>query len=143
MLEVIVDTSPIQYLYQTNLLNLLPTLYGQITIPQAVLHELAQGKTQGIDLPDPVLLSWISICPVKESELIPPLTNLGLGEREVLTLAVNRSEPLTILDDALARNDARQLGILFTGTLGVLLKAKQAGYIQAIAPILAQLDMLR
>ena len=32
MPEVITDTSPIQYIYQTNLLDLLPILYGQITM---------------------------------------------------------------------------------------------------------------
>jgi hypothetical protein len=36
MLEVITDTSPIQYLHQVNLLELLPKLYGQIIMPQAV-----------------------------------------------------------------------------------------------------------
>jgi uncharacterized protein len=107
MPEVIADTSPIQYLYQTDLLDLLPTLYCQITIPQAVVHELAQGRTQGVNLPDPVSLSWISVCPVQESDLIPPLPDLGLGEREAVTIP----ESLAILDDALARNYARQLGI--------------------------------
>ncbi len=40
MREVIADTSPIQYLYQTNLLELLPTLYKQVLMPQAVADEL-------------------------------------------------------------------------------------------------------
>jgi predicted nucleic acid-binding protein len=48
MPEVIADTSSIQYLHQTDLLDLLPTLYQRILIPQAVVDELTQGRSQGI-----------------------------------------------------------------------------------------------
>ena len=50
MPEVITDTSPIQYLYQINQLNLLPTLYEQVKMPPAVADELAQGHAQGISV---------------------------------------------------------------------------------------------
>lgn len=112
-------------------------------MPQAVVNELAQGRTQGIALPDPTTLSWITLCSVPASNLLSPIPNLGLGEREVLSLAVSTPKSLVILDDALARGYARQLNIMFAGTLGVLLKAKQLGYIAAIAPVLDQLDSLR
>lgn len=39
MPEVIVNTSPIQYLFQLDLLDLLPHLYGHIIIPRAVSEE--------------------------------------------------------------------------------------------------------
>jgi predicted nucleic acid-binding protein len=57
MPEVIADTSSIQYLHQTDLLDLLPTLYQRILIPQAVVDELTQGRRQGIVLPNPETLS--------------------------------------------------------------------------------------
>ena len=142
MPEVITDTSPIQYLYQTDLLDLLPTLYGQITMPQAVADELAQGQSQNIPLTDPASLSWLTIRSV-QSALVPLVPDLGAGEREVLTLALETPDSLVLLDDALARRYARQLGVVFTGTLGVILRAKQAGYIEAVAPVLDQLDALR
>ena len=50
MPNVIADTSPIQYLYQTNLLDLLPQIYGYIIIPQAVVDELAEGLALGVSL---------------------------------------------------------------------------------------------
>ena len=143
MPEVITDTSPIQYLYQSNLLDLLATLYGQITMPQAVANELDRGRAQGMALPDTFSLAWITVRQVQASALVPSLPNLGLGEREALTLAVSTPDSLVILDDALARGYARQLNVTFTGTLGVLLKAKQLGHIDAIAPVLDQLDALR
>jgi predicted nucleic acid-binding protein len=142
MPEVITDTSPIQYLYQIAQLALLPTLYGQIRMPQAVADELAQGLAQGISLPDPTSLPWLALCQVPSSTLIPDLPNLGAGEREALSLATTLPDSLVILDDALARSYAQQLNIPVTGTLGVLLKGKQSGYIDAIAPLLDQLNAL-
>jgi predicted nucleic acid-binding protein len=47
-----------------------------------------------------------------------------------------------ILDDALGRRAAELLGIPMTGTLGLLLDARKAGLVHAIAPLLDQLDAL-
>ena len=52
MPDVISDTSPIQYLHQVKLLDLLFSLYEEISIPEAVEKELADGRNYGIDLPD-------------------------------------------------------------------------------------------
>lgn len=142
MPEVISDTSPMQYLYQIAQLELLPILYERVRIPQAVADELAQGRRQGLSLPNPASLAWVTICPVPLSSLIPNLPNLGSGEREALSLAITIPSFLVILDDALARNYAQQLNISLTGTLGVLLKGKQAGYLEAIAPLLDKLHTL-
>jgi len=50
--EVICNTSPLQYLHQIGQLQLLPALAGHITVPPAVLEELAAGQAQGLNLPD-------------------------------------------------------------------------------------------
>jgi predicted nucleic acid-binding protein len=141
--EVIADTSPVQYLYQANVLHILPQLYGQVTIPEAVAYELGQGLARGTALPDPGQLPWMSVRQVLGQTLLPLVTNLGPGEREVLALAKEAPESLALLDDALARRYARFLGIGFTGTLGVLLKAKQSGYLPRVAPLLDRLESLR
>ncbi|NJP08689.1 MAG: DUF3368 domain-containing protein [Leptolyngbyaceae cyanobacterium RU_5_1] len=143
MPEVISDTSPIQYLYQTNLLDLLTTLYGQIILPQAVIDELAEGRNLGVALPDPASLSWVTVRQAQDFFPIDSvIENLGAGERETLALALEIPGSLVLLDDALARSYARSLEVRFTGTLGVLLKAKQSGYLTAVMPILDQLDNL-
>jgi len=142
MPEVISDTSPLQYLYQVDLLDILATLYGHIIIPQAVAAELGQGRSLGIGLPDPSVLPWITIGQVRDRALLPMVTDLGWGEREALALALERPGALLLLDDALARRYARLLGLTFTGTLGVILRAKQAGYVRNVQPILDRLDAL-
>jgi len=65
-----------------------------------------------------------------------------MGEREVISLSQLTPNSLAILDDGLARIYATQLNVLFTGTLGILLKAKQLEHITTLKPILTQLDVL-
>lgn len=143
MPEVISDTSPIQYLYQINLLDLLPALYQRVIIPQSVCDELEVGRAHQIALPQVSVLSWIEIRQVLATPQMVFPAELGLGEREVLTLAAELSNSLALLDDALARQHAQILTLSFTGTLGVLLKAKREGHLKALTPVLNQLESLR
>ena len=58
-------------------------------------------------------------------------------------LALESPNSVAVLDDALARRMAEALEIRFTGTLGLLLDAKQAGLVPAVRPLLDQLQALR
>jgi predicted nucleic acid-binding protein len=49
---------------------------------------------------------------------------------------------LLILDDGLARRHAKLVGVTLTGTLGVLVKAKTAGHITEVAPVVSRLREL-
>ncbi len=140
MPDVICNTTPLQYLHQIGCLQLLPQLYQQLIVPRAVVDELRQGELQGMDLPSLGVLEWVSVQTVSSVDLRRVPAGLDAGEREVLALALGKADPLVILDDAAARNQARLLGIYFTGTVGVLIKAKQTGLIPAIRPRLDQLD---
>ena len=53
-----------------------------------------------------------------------------------------RPGAVALLDDGLARRMAQHLGVPFTGTLGVLLRAKAAGHITAVKPIVDRLEAL-
>jgi predicted nucleic acid-binding protein len=142
MPEVISDTSPIQYLHQAGLLHVLPSLYTRLILPQGVVGEIEAGRSRGVDLPDVSVLSWIEIRKVANLPLLRLSPDLGQGEKEVLALALECSGPLVILDDALARRHADLLEIPRTGTIGVLLKAKQENLLLRIAPVLQRLTDL-
>jgi predicted nucleic acid-binding protein len=143
MREVLSNTSPLQYLYQLDLLDLLPALYGEVLVPSAVVKEIEAGRSRGVPLPVIESLSWLRIEKVANTALLPLLPDLGAGEREVLALALERSDPLVILDDSFARRFARRLGLSLTGTLGLLLKAKENGRIDLVEPLLDRLEELR
>lgn len=77
MPEVVVNTSPMQYLFQTGLLEILRALYGTVVLPEAVQMELAEGRSRGVALPDPTSMSWITIRSVRNRALLPLVTDLG------------------------------------------------------------------
>lgn len=141
MREVVCNTSPLQYLHQLGGLHLLRSIYGRISVPQAVADEIQAGRTAGIDLPDLSALDWIEIRLAGKS-LQPLPRDIHRGEAEVLALAAEFSAPLLILDDLAARKHAKLLGLAATGTLGVLVKAKQQGLIDPLKPRLERLEKL-
>ena len=143
MPEAIANTSPLQYLFQLELLDFLPELYEEVLVPEGVIRELRNGAILGVPLPDIDSLSWLRTRKVSSSRVLPLAAGLGIGEREVLALAMEVDSPLVILDDALARRFAQRLNIPLTGTLGLLLKAKQQGRIERVGPYLDRLKALR
>ncbi len=141
MPEVFCNTSPLQYLHQLGLLHLLREFYGRVTVPEAVAREVDAGLALGVTLPDVKTIEWITVRDVPSPPLFPP-GDLDRGEWEVLALAAQTPGSLVVIDDGLARRYARLHRIKFTGTLGVLLKAKQRGRILALQPIVAELEKL-
>lgn len=142
MPDVISNTTPLLYLHQLGCLDFLPQLYQQVFVPQAVVGELRQGELRGFDVPSLNAFAWVHVEAVAPADLLRVTGGLDSGEREAIALGLVKTDPLLILDDAAARAYAQTLGIRLTGTLGVLVKAKQSGLITAIRPCLDQLDEL-
>ena len=143
MRDVICNTSPLQYLHQTELLHLLPALFGSVQVPTAVAAELAEGRRRGVRLPELAQLPWVTLRSVRERKLLPLVTSLGSGEKEVLALGLEAPDHLLVLDDRDARRHAIAAGLEVTGTLGILVLAKECGLLGSIRPALNRLQALR
>jgi len=139
---VISNTSPIFYLHRLGQLELLHRLYGRILVPEAVVGELKAGGDQGEDVPDIANYDWIEVRSVHVPEVVSLIMDLGPGEAQVLAMALENPGSLTIVDDRLARELAQARDIRVTGTAGILLKAKQAGYIKSVKSLLKKLIQL-
>ena len=140
MPEIICHTTSLQYLHHLGLLDLLPRLATPVTVPQAVVDELTVGRVRGLNLPDPSSLSWVTVRRPTGAPTMPLTPALGPGEMEVLALALAATGAVAILDDLRARQMADKLGIRLRGTLGLLIDARRAGFIHAVAPLLEQLQ---
>lgn len=57
-----------------------------------------------------------------------------------MILAQEMEADLVILDDNAAKKTAKYLGLTVTGTLGVLVKAKQQGIIEKVRPLLTKMQ---
>lgn len=134
-MRVISNTSPLQSLHSIRHVPLLEKLYGSIVVPQAVIDEFHVGKQLGYDVPDCLSYSWMRVERVAIPAVLKLMTNLGSGEAEALALALAVPTDLVILDDAFARQVADSQGIRCTGTLGVLIQAKQQGHIASVMPL--------
>jgi predicted nucleic acid-binding protein len=141
--EIICNTSPLQYLHQLGLLHLLPALVEKIIVPPAVLAEIEIGRENTVDLPDLSTLDWIEIRQAKSSSVLSLTVDLGIGETEVLALALESKDAVVILDDLLARQAAEKLDFKIIETLGILLEAKRKELISEISPVLDKLQELR
>jgi hypothetical protein len=106
------------------------------------LAELAEGAKRGYSVPTPDRFDWVDVLPPPAEPLLEMVTDLGAGERAAIALAVMRRSDLLLLDDALARRHAKLLGLPVSGTLGVLLRAKEARLVPAVAPVLDRLESL-
>jgi predicted nucleic acid-binding protein len=137
--EIIVNSSPLQYLHQVGLLDLLPNLFGRIVVPDAVILELAAGRQLGVSLPEPESIEWVDRRnPVSRAEKIHKW-DLGAGESAVLSLALERAGSHVVLDDKLARDAATQLQIPLLGAIGILLRAKREKRLRLVQPVFGQL----
>jgi predicted nucleic acid-binding protein len=137
---VVVSTTPIIALAIADQLTLLQHLYSQITIPPAVQAEVIAGGTSGVGVQELQAASWVRVMPLQDPRRADLLTDLDRGEAEVLALAQELNAGLVIIDERLARRHARNLGLPLTGTLGVLLRAKQLHLIPAVQPLITAIQ---
>jgi predicted nucleic acid-binding protein len=123
MQEVILsDASCLILLEKIDQFDLLEKVFGEITITPEVEQEY--GRT----LPE-----WIKVSAVQNKMYQELLTvNVDAGAASVIALAVELENCLLIMDDWKGGEAARKLEIKFTGTLGVMLVAKEAGIISSL-----------
>lgn len=139
---VVSNSSPLIALSIVNSLELLHSLYRTICIPAAVFHEVV---IHGAGRPGATAVAnslWIVRQEAANQQTVAQLLSAGIdpGESEAIVLASELSARLVILDESRARMIARQRGLPVTGTLGVLIAAKGAGFVVAIKPLLGQLS---
>ena len=62
------------------------------------------------------------------------------GEASAIALAIEYSDVLLLLDDLKARKLATKLNLKYTGTLGIITKAKNKGLIEKVKPVLDKIQ---
>ena len=135
---VVSDTSPIRALEHLDLLRLIGDFYGQVLVPPAVAEELRHPRS-GLKSIDIALLPIVSVVTPKTVEE-PLHLELDQGELEAIALALEIHADYLLIDEAAGREVASRLGLKVVGTLGVLIRAKEAGEIRAIKPLLESLE---
>jgi predicted nucleic acid-binding protein len=135
--RVVINASPLIVLFKSGQAELLPQLFNEILIPQAVWEEVTISKDDiaSQQLPHTSWLQPVSIA------IHPSIAawDLGVGESAVLSFALQNPGYRAVLDDAAARRCARASGIATLGTGGAIVLAKQRGLIESVGDRLQRL----
>jgi hypothetical protein len=144
MPDAVSDSSPLIHLAKIEALELLSRLYSRILIPPAVWREVVEesdGRPGAVEMQKAVAAGWMVKQATKNETLVIALRQtLDNGEAEAIALATELHPESVLLDDKLARQMARRLGVAVTGTIGVLLRAKQVGLIVELRPLVTRLQ---
>ena len=135
-MTIVSDSSPLIALLSIDRINILEQLFGSILIPLTVYDEVF-GSPLGCNtlLPDFIVVTN----PPSATSVRFLRLNLHAGESEAIALALEKSINKIILDDKQARETAARLGIHVIGTIGLLMLAKEKGYITSIRPLIIQM----
>lgn len=108
-------------------MDLIPTVYSPVFAPPAVCREFGERP------------QWLIHLTPQNAALVAALElQLGAGESEAIALAHELGHVL-IVDDRRARIAAERVSVRCTGTIGVLVLARQAGHVTLLAPVIADL----
>ena len=141
-MHAVSDTSPLFNLAAINQLHLLPQFFEEILIPDAVLQELEPvRKYPGVqEIHRAITEGSIVVATVRDRGRVHSLEqDLGSGEAEAITLALERGHPHVLIDEREGSGVAEQLGLKPMGVLGVLLRAKREGHLVSVKEMMTTL----
>lgn len=134
--RVVVNSSPLITLFNSGQAELLPRLFSEILVPDAVWREVTEGGHQDIAAQAIRSAHWIKRLPAALPDPAVMAWDAGPGETAVISLARTASDLRAVVDDDYARRCARVLGVKTLGTCGVILLAKRRGIIPCVKPVL-------
>ncbi|MCC7506606.1 MAG: DUF3368 domain-containing protein [Saprospiraceae bacterium] len=140
---VISDTSPISNLFAIGQIDLLPQLFDKVIIPPAVAHELDQLSKFGYDLSPVKSAHWLQVnSPANWSGVGMLVKSLDKGESEAIILSYELQADFVMIDERKGRRTAQEMGVKTIGLMGILIKAKNQGLLEKIAPVLEDLTQV-
>ncbi|MEM6501127.1 MAG: DUF3368 domain-containing protein [Cyanobacteria bacterium P01_C01_bin.89] len=131
---IVVNTSPLLAITAaTGDLSLFQKLNLHTIVPQEVAQEIRSGGGDRLGVQELNDASWLDIQP--EPVAIAPylLNTLDRGEASVIQTALNQGITTVCIDEKAGRRVARLSQLQLTGSIGILLKGKQTGYVDSVA----------
>ena len=123
-MKIVSNASPLIFLAKIDKLDLLNKF--EVTIPKQVYEEIIKGKKEGREDANKIEnLIEKDVIRVEETKIIPEIDkqNLGIGEKAVISLAVDKKISLVLLDERKPRRVAKIYNLKTRGAIGVLFEA--------------------
>ena len=138
--RVVVNASPLICLFKSELAELLPALFEDVAVPDAVIKEVMAKGT--VDFPAQNLISSNWIQQIGTVAIDPRVASwdLGDGESAVLSFALKNPEYFAVMDDREARRCAISFHCHYIGTLGIVVLARKRGMISSVRETLRKIQ---
>ncbi|MCU0348462.1 MAG: DUF3368 domain-containing protein [Saprospiraceae bacterium] len=137
---IVSDTSPISNLILIGRLSLLREMYQVVVVPPKVHAEVLALEDFGEDISAYTTAEWFEIKAPEDVALVQQLLEkLDEGEAEAIALAKELSADFLLIDERRGWKIADEMGISSIGLIGILLKAKKAGLIDAVMDVVDEL----
>jgi len=133
---IVINTSPWIALSICAKTELLKQLYEEVYMPIGVKEEILIGGEEKVGVTELGKSSWLKVEEVTDIEKPKLLYELDRGEAEVIILAKEKKIKEVLIDEKVARMQAKILGLEAIGTLGLLLMAKKKGFLSEIKPLI-------
>jgi predicted nucleic acid-binding protein len=137
--NLVINASPIILLGKADLLKTISPLAKTWIIPDGVIHEVQEKRPIDPYLSGLAFNSEVVRKTVLNIHSSIAAWDLGQGESEVLTLALEKPRTGVVLDDLQARKCAELFEIPLIGTLGIVVWAKRKGLITLVKPFIERL----
>ena len=132
-MRVVCNTSPLILLAKIGRLDLLAQLYEEVIIPASVMDEVGAKPGKKVEEIRALLKNQkLQLRNAMKQTLEELPEDLGVGEQEAIALALETKADLVILDDKQGRRIARERGLSVTGTVGVLVEARDRKVIPSV-----------
>ena len=125
--ELVINTGPLLALAAAGRLGVLPALFRRVVVPQEVVREVAAGGPDQFACAELAANTWLDqrTTPTPTPPFL--LAALDPGEAAVIALALAENIGTVCIDEVRGRRLARLHALHVTGSLGILIQAKQQG----------------
>jgi len=138
--SVVINTTPLITLaVATDGLEVLRLLYDRVIVPMEVGQEILAAGNSAPGVAAFNNAHWIERMQVPQEITVFLRNSLDKGEASVIQAALRQEIARVCIDEKVGRRVARLNGLVVTGSIGVLAKARQRGFALDVDGALARL----
>lgn len=125
--EIVINTSPtVALIAALGDLRVLQ-MYRRVWVPLEVAQEIRAGGSTGFAIDEFAAAQWLSVMTTPATISTVLANSLDSGEAAVIQVALDQRVRTVCIDESAGRRMARLHGLTVTGSIGILLRAKEQG----------------
>jgi predicted nucleic acid-binding protein len=137
--DLVINTGPVLALTAAGHFEILRELFARVVVPYEVVQEIEAGGRTQFAREEFRAAAWLD--KRVTATTLPPLlqSTLDAGEAAVIALATSEGITTVAIDETVGRRVGRLHGLSITGSLGILIQAKQRGSQITLRPAITRM----